>query len=28
MLGPTLLFEAPCLQAPRFFPVLRGRVHA
>ena len=27
-LGPTLLFEAPGLKAPRFFPVQRRRVHA
>lgn len=27
-LGPTLLFEAPGLKAPRFFPVLRSRGHA
>jgi hypothetical protein len=28
MLRPAFLQEMPSLQAPRFFPVVRGRVHA
>jgi hypothetical protein len=27
-LGPTFRLEVPCLQAPRFLPILRDRVHA